>query len=459
MVSEAPALTATPLRLRAVAVLLALPLLGLVLLLGEPRLDVHWEHHPSHFWLVLTAAALNAGLAVATGSSARRRGDARVFLVSMAFLCAAGFLGLHALATPGVLLAGSNHGFAIATPVGLFGAALFAAAASAPLSGERGRAIIRRAAWIQWGLVAVMALWATMSLGEIAPLGAGTPPERATGPLVVPAALGVALYAFAVVRFLRLARAHPSNVLLGMVVGCALLGEAMVAVAFGRNWHATWWEWHLLMLAAFAVIAWSAHREWHEERWSALYLPDTAAGTREVTVLFADLQGFTSFSERHRPREVSEMLNEYFERAIPPIVERHGGEVDRLIGDAVMAVWGRRGDQPDHAERAARAALDIQRATGEVSAAHPDWPRFRVGVNSGEVLVGVLGAAGGRTHTMIGDAVNLAARLEAQAPVGGVAIGPETLRRLPHARTEPLGSLRVKGKAEPVEAYRLLDVD
>lgn len=105
MVSEAPALTATPERLRAVAVLLALPLLGLVLLLGEPRLDVRWEHHPSHFWLVLTAAALNAGLAVATGSSARRRGDARVFLVSMAFLCAAGFLGLHALATPGVLLA------------------------------------------------------------------------------------------------------------------------------------------------------------------------------------------------------------------------------------------------------------------------------------------------------------------------------------------------------------------
>ena len=96
-----------------------------------------------------------------------------------------------------------------------------------------------------------------------------------------------------------------------------LLAEAMAAVAFARNWHLTWWEWHLLMLVAFGAIAYSARREEAEERFSDLYLDQTAAGKREVSVLFADLAGFTSFSEGRDPREVSEMLNAYFEAAIP----------------------------------------------------------------------------------------------------------------------------------------------
>ena len=110
------------------------------------------------------------------------------------------------------------------------------------------------------------------------------------------------------------------------------------------------------MLLAFGAIAYSARREEAEERFSDLYLDQTAAGKREVSVLFADLAGFTSFSEGRDPREVSEMLNAYFEAAIPPIVSEHGGQVDRLIGDAIMATWGTRGDQPDHAERAVSAA-------------------------------------------------------------------------------------------------------
>jgi adenylate cyclase len=150
------------------------------------------------------------------------------------------------------------------------------------------------------------------------------------------------------------------------------------------------------------------------------------------------------------------MLNEYFEVAVPPIVQRHGGEIDRIIGDALMVVFNRRGDQPDHPARAARAGLDIQERTGEIARRRPGWPVFRVGINTGEAAVGVLGAAGGRTHTVIGDTVNLAARLESKAPAGGVAVGPETLRRLDGATTEPMGAVQVKGKAEPVEAHRLL---
>jgi adenylate cyclase len=172
-------------------------------------------------------------------------------------------------------------------------------------------------------------------------------------------------------------------------------------------------------------------------------------------MLFADLAGFTTFSEARDPREVSEMLNAYFEVAIPPIVREHGGEIDRLIGDALMATFNTRGDQPDHATRATKAALAIRERGKELAGEHPDWPRFRIGVNSGEAMVGVLGAGGGRSYTVIGDTVNLASRIEGATPVGAVAIGAATLERLSGARVEHLGKIRLKGKREPVEVYVL----
>ena len=443
----------------ALAIVLASPIVGLALLIAQPRLDVRWEHHPAHFWLVLIAAALSVALAYATGSAARRRNDARVFLVSLSFLAAAGFLGLHALATPGVLLEGQNAGFTLATPIGLLVSSVFAAASSAELEAERAVAVMRRAGQLRGAVLAVMAGWAVVSLLSLPPLSGIAPPERASGPLLVLSVVGFALYAVAVVRYLRLPR-HPASAALVIAMASAfvLLAEAEVAVAIGRNWHATWWEWHLLMLVAFIVVAVTAQRQWHEERFAGLYLQETAKGTRDISVLFADLQGFTTFSEHHEPQEVSTMLNEYFGVAIPPVVEQYGGQVDRLVGDALMVTFNTRGDQPDHPERAARAALAIQQVTGEVAAEHPGWPRFRVGVNTGEAAVGLLGTAGGRTFTVIGDAVNLAARLEGAASVGEVLIGAETARRLPTARTEALGPVQVKGKAESVEVYRLVDL-
>lgn len=112
---------------------LALPLAGLWLLLAVPAADVRIEHHPTHFWLIALAAALNVGLAVLVARAARRHDDARLLLVGLAFLAAALFLGLHALATPGVLLDSRNGGFALATPVGLALAALFTAASALDL--------------------------------------------------------------------------------------------------------------------------------------------------------------------------------------------------------------------------------------------------------------------------------------------------------------------------------------
>ena len=126
---------------RAWTALLVLPVAGLALLLLRPELDVQWEHHPSHFWLVLVTAAVNVALAYLTNVAAGRYRDARLVLVSLAFLSSAGFLGLHALATPGVLLPHPNTGFVVATPVGLVIASVFA-----PLGQPAGRARAARRA-------------------------------------------------------------------------------------------------------------------------------------------------------------------------------------------------------------------------------------------------------------------------------------------------------------------------
>jgi adenylate cyclase len=442
---------------RALALLagaLAVPLAGLALVLAAPSADVHWEHHPAHFWLVLASAVLSAVLAVSMGATARRRGDPRVYLVSLAFLAASGFLALHALATPGVLLEESNVGFAISTPFGLVIASGFGAASALELT--RSPDTMRRIGTVQNALVGALVLWAIVSLTLLPNVSDPAVPERGSWALALPAAAAIALYGFAVVRYVRLYLRRRSTLLLAVASAFVLLAEASIATAASRNWRASWWEWHVLMLVAVGLVALAARREWHEERYSPLYLDETAEGEVEVSILFADLAGFTAFSEQHEPSAVTGMLNEYFD-AVVPEVERHGGEVDRLIGDAVMVVFNRRGDQPDHARRAAQAAFAFQRAAAAVAERHPDWPRFRAGVNTGRATVGVLGASGGRTYSVVGDAVNVASRVEGLAPQGGVAVAAGTAERLSGARLEPLGTMPVKGRQEPVEVHLLLE--
>jgi len=438
------------------AATVVLPMAGLALLLAAPHLDRVWEQHPSHFWLVLWAAATNAILAYATGVTAVRREDARLVLVSVAFLAAGGFLVLHALATPGVLLSSPNAGFVVATPVGLLIAGVLFAVSSLELRGAAAGHLVKRSALLRNAVLVVMLVWLVASLAEVPPLDEGDIPERASGSLLVLAGVGIALYAFTVVRYLGLYRRRREPLVLALIVAALLLAEALVAIALSRNWHASWWAWHLLMLAAFALVAWRAHRQWHEEAFSGLYLDETAHGSREVSVLFADVAGFTSFAEHHDPTEVSAMLNAYLGAAVPEIVQANGGTVDRLLGDGLLAVFEGREGAEDHPVRAARAALAVLASTDALAVAHPGWPRYRIGVNTGEALLGLLGTAGARTYTVIGDAVNVASRLQEAAPIGGIAIGVATMRRLPGARFEAMGALSVKGRAEPVEAYRLL---
>ena len=175
----------------------------------------------------------------------------------------------------------------------------------------------------------------------------------------------------------------------------------------------------------------------------------------EVTVLFADLRGYTAFSERAAPAEVMAMLNAAFGVAVP-IVLAEGGTVVQFMGDAMMAIFNAPRPQPDHALRAARAALAMQRAVGELPAASTR-PHFRVGLNSGPALVGNIGAAEIRNFSAIGDTTNLAARLQTYAPEGSVVIGASTYELIhEQAVVRPLGSPELKGKSRAVEVYELL---
>ncbi len=430
------------------------PLVLLALLLARPSLDTGWENQQAHFWLVLAAAALATALGWAVSVAARRRRDARLVLISLAFIASSGFLGLHALATPTVLL-GPNAGFELATPVGLVVAGLFAAASSLELSPERARTVVGLARPLLGGLVALLALWAVVSLAELPPLDDPLAPEELDGWQLVLAGVGLALYGIAAIGFVRIYQRRRARFVFAFTLAFAFLAEAMVVIAWARNWQLSWWEWHVLMLGAFLVIGQAARTEWHEERFSALYLDETLAGAKDVSVLLADLQGFTSFSERHDAAEVADMLNAYFERLVP-LMERAGGEVHQIVGDELMVIFGKEGDDADHPAHAARAGLLLQSAAQEIADGHEGWPRFRVGVNSGEVHAGIVGGATGhRKHGIVGDVVNLAARLQAEAPVGGVLIGEGTFRRLEGAVVEALPPRNVKGKEEPVTAYLL----
>jgi class 3 adenylate cyclase len=175
----------------------------------------------------------------------------------------------------------------------------------------------------------------------------------------------------------------------------------------------------------------------------------------DVTVLFADLTGFTAFSERVSPEEAVAMLNRSYAAAVPVVLDA-GGTIVQFAGDAVMAIFNAPVRQPDHALRGARAALGLQAAAAEMQL-DPDTPRFRVGLNTGAALVGNVGSPELQNFTAIGDTTNLAARIQTFAPPGSVAIGQRTRDELGDlAVVRPLGEPQLKGKSSPVAVFELL---
>ena len=180
---------------------------------------------------------------------------------------------------------------------------------------------------------------------------------------------------------------------------------------------------------------------------------------KTVSILFADVVGSTSLGERTDPESTRRMLSRYFD-AMRAVIERHGGSVEKFIGDAVMAVFGIPVLHEDDALRAVRAAQEMRSSVALLNQelAGPGWSpiSLRIGVNTGEVVAG----EAGQGHTMVtGDAVNVAARLEQAAGPDEILLG-ETTHRLVRAtvEAEPMPPLELKGKAEPMPAFRLTTV-
>jgi adenylate cyclase len=440
-------------------VALALPLVGLASLLLREQLDLDWANHRAHFTVFLAVGLGVFLLAFAAGAAANRRGDARVLLISLAFLATGGFLSLHALGTAGVLFTHEYAGFKVANPVGLVLAGMFAlASAFVDLRPSFAPIVVSHRVALRRTVLAAMAAWLVWTVAELPPLSDPGSEGGSHSLIAVMAGVGTVAYAAAAARYWYVYRGR-ITLLPASVIACfVLLAEAMIGVAVTgeRAWHASWWEWHGLIVTAYAVVSYAAHRQWHDERFRGLYLPTTRERVQSVSVLFSDLEDFTTFAEKAKPAEVATVLNTYYAVAAPLLTRQFGGELEKFIGDGIMVTFNSRGDTPDHAVRAAGAALALQRELTAVVEANPGWPRVRVGVNSGVAVVREMGGDGFVAYVVVGDTVNTASRLESHAPAGAVLIGAETQQALPKGSlVEAMPGLRVKGKEEAVDAYLL----
>ena len=189
--------------------------------------------------------------------------------------------------------------------------------------------------------------------------------------------------------------------------------------------------------------------------------PETAIEPQElvVSVLFSDIRGFSTLAERLSARDVATIVGRHLE-AMAEVVLSHGGTIDKFQGDAVMAIFGAPDPVEDHAERALRCALGMQQRQTELNAL--GWGTdiqtlgLGIGVNTGPVIAGTVGGGGRLEYTVVGDAVNVAQRLQSEAEAGEIVAAASTVAAAPDVAATSIGPRMVKGREEPVEVFRVV---
>ncbi|MBF0175459.1 MAG: adenylate/guanylate cyclase domain-containing protein [Magnetococcales bacterium] len=183
--------------------------------------------------------------------------------------------------------------------------------------------------------------------------------------------------------------------------------------------------------------------------------------SREMTVLFSDVRGFTTVSEGLRPEELTRLMN-FFLTPMTHVIQKHRGTIDKYMGDAIMAFWGAPLQDPKHAENALHAAVEMIQTMIDLGSKLQErgWPTLKIGVglNSGTMNVGNMGSEFRMAYTVLGDAVNLGSRLESLTKQYGVNIlvGETTRKRIPGFLFREIDLVRVKGKHEPVAIFEPL---
>jgi len=186
-----------------------------------------------------------------------------------------------------------------------------------------------------------------------------------------------------------------------------------------------------------------------------------AGESRQITILFSDIRGFTTLSEKRTPQQVVELLNRYFTLQVE-VVFRHGGSLDKFIGDCIMAFWGAPLDDPEHARHAVEAALEmaevLQRFKLELGEQDADFD-VGIGIHSGPAVVGLIGSEQRREYTAIGDTVNLGSRIEGLTKgVSRILVSRETMEACGDAfEFKSFGSFKVKGREQEVELFAPLE--
>jgi class 3 adenylate cyclase/CheY-like chemotaxis protein len=210
-------------------------------------------------------------------------------------------------------------------------------------------------------------------------------------------------------------------------------------------------------------IAATAFRSFVPEQVAAKLQASGSTELREeldATILFSDIRGYSTLAERLPPGDVAELIGRHL-RAMAEVIIDHGGMVDQFVGDAVMAVFGAPEPSDDHADRAIRCALAMQarqtalnlESEAETDAQAPIG--IGIGINTGRVVAGTVGGGGRLEYTVVGDVVNVAARLQSEAQAGEIVAGAATIAAAAGVEAELIGARQVKGREEAVEVYRV----
>ena len=469
-------------------------------LLADPARDQQYILPNEHFLVVTIVAVLALLVALLVVRSALRIEQYQVLLIALGFMAVAGFFSVHALSTPGVLASapvgpaggGYDYGYGTqahdhaamvydygGTVVGvsaflsLFVPSFLFAASYAPIA----MGIKRRLPLPAGGLALVVAV-GLVTYGALAgwrtELIAGLPLAQPPWSYAV-AAVSVALLLFTAWHQMQAYRRSRFPVQLALAIAFGLLAEGQVMMVATTFWSLSWWGYHVVMFLAVIGALGALFVELDRRRGLERFLPtevvervvagnlvSLAGERRTATILFADLRGSTALSEKLSAEEVVALLNEYV-GAMAACVFEQGGMLDKYLGDGVMAVYGIVPDPSDGAVAAARTALALRRAFGDLNARRVTRGLppidFGVGIHTGEVVLGAVGLPQRSDFTAIGDPVNTASRLESLCKEYrvDVVLSLDAADRLPSADflLKQLGTTPIRGKAEPVHVYTL----